>query len=135
MAVDSASSVAMTPCPHCMVARPDHEPLRCTKRKLEPNMKRLVIRFMTVDAVPAGGGFASVASFLLDSERVKASARRAFQDAVTAVVAVRAAPDFADLKLPDDSEETIADMLVRKIEEANEQVAKRHRLDLLGVPR
>ena len=108
--------------------------MRCTKRKLGPNMKRLVIKFIAVDTYPVGGIAAAIA-FLQDRDRMRDAARRAFTDAVTAVAAVRSAPDFASLNLPDDGEETIAGMLVAKIEEANNQVMKRNRLDRLGVPR
>lgn len=57
-----------------------------------PNVKRLVVHKMSVDAVPAGGGVADALWFLTEPGRLPASAKKAQEWVEAAIAAVRAAP-------------------------------------------
>lgn len=101
--------------------------LKCPRRPLGPSMKRLVAHHMAAIAVPAGTGepLRHAMAALVDRVRFTETVCRALSAAVDAVAAVRGARGFADLGLPDDSDETIAGELVRRVEERILENARR----------
>lgn len=78
-----------------------------------PNVKRLICHKLSVDAVPAGGGFASAIEFLSDQERIINGARAATDWVQTAIAAVKAAPGNPY----GDDDEAIAGEILRQIDE------------------
>jgi hypothetical protein len=79
-----------------------------------PNVKKLIIRKMSTDAVPKGGGIAAALGFLADPSRIVAGARAATQWVETAIRAVREAAEPNPWKTADD--EAIAGEILRGIE-------------------
>lgn len=82
------------------------------KRKIGPNLKKLMIHFMAVDAVPAGG-LQSAVDLIMSPNGLRDSAMRSLAQALAAVDAMRAAPDNPY----GDDEEVIAGEFVKQIEE------------------
>lgn len=78
-----------------------------------PNVTQLIVRFISREAVPPGGGLAAGISFFQDSELRKQVIERAEANAMAAIQLIKTAPDNP---YGDDDEE-IAGMLLKKIEE------------------
>jgi len=78
-------------------------------------VKKLIVRFMSVDAVPSGGGFSDGMRFLLDPERIMRSARESTAKAFAAIDAVKAAPDNPY----GDDDEAIARAIIERLERRN----------------
>lgn len=92
-------------------------------RPVGPNMRKLIANKMAVDAVPPGGGIqAAIAS--LKPELMRENWRNAFLWAVSAIMAVRSAPDNA-FGL---DEEVIAGEILKQIAErkAAQALARRN---------
>ena len=83
------------------------------KRHIGPNLKKLMIHFMAVDAVPAGGGLQSAVDLIMSPNGLRDSAMRSLTKALAAIDAMRAAPDNPY----GNDEETIAGEFVKQIEE------------------
>ena len=64
-----------------------------TARPQGPYVKKLAIRFMSVDAVPKDGGFGDAIAFLANPGRVIESARESVANAFAAIDAVKSASD------------------------------------------
>lgn len=58
-----------------------------------PNVKKLIVRFMSVEAVPKNGGFADGIKYLTDPKGLTESARRCTEKTFAAIDAVKAARD------------------------------------------
>ena len=76
-----------------------------------PNVKRLIVHKMSLDAVPPGGGAADVVKFLSDPKKVTAGARAAAEWVNAAIAVVRTAPDN-----PYTTDEEIAGEILKGIE-------------------
>jgi hypothetical protein len=83
------------------------------KRKIGPNLKKLMVHFMAVDAIPAGGGLQAAVDLIMSPNGLRDSAMRSLAQALAAVDAMRAAPDNPY----GDDEEVIAGEFVKQIEE------------------
>lgn len=93
-------------------------------RKIGPNMKKLIINKMAVDAVPPGGGIqAAIAS--LNPDKMRENWRNAFLWAVNAIMEVRSAPDNP-FGL---DEEAIAGEILKQIDERKAEQALARRKD------
>lgn len=79
-----------------------------------PNVRRLIARKMSLDAIPAGGGLAAGLSFLTNREAVIAGAKSAADWVKTALRAVREAASPNPWALSSDEE--IAAYLLTEIE-------------------
>lgn len=77
------------------------------------NVKKLIIRRMSVVAVPSSGGLADALKFLSSKESITAGAREATEWVETAIRAVKEAPGNPY----GDDEEAIAGEILRQIEE------------------
>ena len=86
-----------------------------SERPLGPNLKKLIIRKMSRDAIPVGGGFADGLNFLMTKGAVSAGWAKAAEWCDAAILAIRNAAEPNPWKNAD--EETIAGELVRRIEE------------------
>lgn len=82
-------------------------------KELGPNAQKLLIRFISREAIPPGGSIADGAKFLMDEVHRKAVYARARQNMETAFTAVRAAPDNPH----GDDEEAIAAAILAMLEE------------------
>lgn len=80
-----------------------------------PNVKKLIAHKMSIDAVPANGGFRSAIDFLLDKDRIKRSARDAEEWVQASLLLIRQAAEPNPWKEADD--EAIAGELLRQIDE------------------
>lgn len=78
-----------------------------------PNVKKLITRKMSFDAIPRNGSFADGVRFLSDPKAVGQSARAATEWATTAIRAVREAAEPNPWK--NSSDEEIAGEILRKI--------------------
>ncbi len=78
-----------------------------------PNVKKLAIHKMTLDAVPPGGGLASAINFLTTPGRIQSSAKDAVAWVFEAIDVVKSAPDntFGN------DDEAIAAEILRRIDE------------------
>lgn len=83
------------------------------KRKIGPNLKKLMAHKMAIDAVPPGGGLWSAIEVLMSTEKMRENAQRALEWALLSINAVRCAIDNPY----GDDEETIAGAILQKIEE------------------
>lgn len=81
-------------------------------REFGPNMSRLIVHKISVDAVPSGGGVQSAIEFIMNG-RLEKSAKEASVWALRAVEAVLAAPDYTGEK----TEEGVAGMILQKLDE------------------
>ena len=84
------------------------------ERILGPNVKRLAARFAAVEAVPPGGGMPAALTFLTEPTRFKLGIKRAVQNALAAVDAVKTAHDNPY----GSDDEVIAGAILRKIDQA-----------------
>lgn len=80
-----------------------------------PNVKRMILEKMSVDAVPAGGGFADAMKFISSKKSIISGARTATEWVKLAIRAVREAPGPNPWTNADD--EAIAGELLRAIDE------------------
>lgn len=83
------------------------------KRHIGPNLKKLMIHFMAVDAVPVGGSLQSAVDLIMSPNGLRDSAIRSLTKALAAIGAMRAAPDNPY----GNDEEVIAGEFVKQIEE------------------
>lgn len=83
------------------------------KRHIGPNLKKLMIHFMAVDAVPPGGGLQAAVDLIMSPNGIRDSAQRSLAKALAAIDAMRAAPDNPY----GNEEEVIAGAFVKQIEE------------------
>lgn len=83
------------------------------KRNIGPNLKKLAMHRMSIDAVPPGGGLQAAVDFIMSPNGMKDSWAASLEWAIAAVSAVRAAPDnpFGT------DEEAIAGELLKRIDE------------------
>jgi hypothetical protein len=80
--------------------------------KQGPNVKRLIVHKMTLDAVPAGGGISTAITFLTNPKGIGESARKATEWVDAAIAAVKAAPDNPY----GDDDEAIAAEILRQVD-------------------
>jgi hypothetical protein len=85
------------------------------KTPLGPNVKKLIIRKMSVDAIPSGGGLSEGISFLTKPGALSSGFKSAAEWVKSAIEVVRKAAEPNPWKDADD--EAIAGELLRKIEE------------------
>jgi hypothetical protein len=78
-----------------------------------PNVRRLIARRMSIDAIPSGGGFVAGLEFLSNKQSITDAAIRAKDWVKVAIRAVREAGDPNPWRLSDD--ETIAGFLLDEI--------------------
>jgi hypothetical protein len=83
--------------------------------KCGPNVKQLIARKMSMDAIPKGGGFADGLRFLSSPEKIAAAARSAETWVLEAIRLVRSAADPNPWKSADD--EAIAGELLKRVAE------------------
>lgn len=83
------------------------------KRRIGPNLKKLMAHKMAIDAVPPGGDFLDAIRVLSSPELLREQANQALEFALAAIDAVRQSPDNPYGQ----DEETIAGEVVRQIEE------------------
>ncbi len=86
-----------------------------TDRRIGPNVRKLIARKMSLDAVPKGGGFNDALNFLSDKSNITESAKRAAKWVQLAIQTLRQAGEPNPWKDADD--ETIAKEFLRKIAE------------------
>lgn len=82
-------------------------------RKAGPNVRKLIVRKMSLDAVPARGGLISALQFLSSKDRIMDGFRTAAAWTYEAIDAVKATPDNPY----GDDDEAIAAAILTKIEE------------------
>jgi hypothetical protein len=82
---------------------------------LGPNVKKLIAHKVSVEAIPAGGGFEAGLEFLADAARVAKTFREPAAWVAQAIQMVREAPGENPWRDKDD--EAIAGELLRKVEE------------------
>ena len=83
-----------------------------TSRSIGKNVKRLMSMFMANEAIPDGGGFSDGIDFLLNPERVQASAARAQHAALQAIDLIKSAKDNPY----GDDDEQIAAIIIAEVE-------------------
>lgn len=86
-------------------------------RPIGPNMKKFVIRRMSVMAVPAGEGLSSAIEFLMKPGALGSGFKQAMEWCDAAIAAIRGAGEPNPWK--NATEEEIAGELVRRIEAKN----------------
>jgi hypothetical protein len=84
-----------------------------TAETIGPNVRRLIARRMSIDAIPPGRGFVAGLEFLSSKQNITDAATRAKNWVRTAIRAVREARDPNPWRLSDD--ETIAGFLLQEI--------------------
>ncbi len=82
------------------------------KTKLGPYSKKLLVRFMSREAIPEGGDIADGVKFFLDNDHRKIVMDHACENFNLAITAVRSAPDNPY----GDDQEIIAEAILREIE-------------------
>ena len=82
-------------------------------RKLGPNTRELLARFIALEAVPSGGGLGSGLNFLVDPERRRKGIERAMSNLEAALAAVKSAPDNPY----GDDDEIIAAAILERVKE------------------
>lgn len=80
-----------------------------------PNVRKLIIHKMSLDAIPKGGGVADGIKFLSDRDLMSKTLRAADEWVKAVIVAIRQAGEPNHLKNATDEE--IAEELLRKIDE------------------
>jgi len=81
--------------------------------KYGPNVTKLIIKFLSREAIPIGGGLADGIEFFTNPERRKQVLAKAESGALEAVRLIKIAPD----NLYGDNDEVIAGVLLKKIDE------------------
>lgn len=88
---------------------------------LGPNVKKLIIHKVSLDAIPKGGGIKAGLEFLQDKERIIKTFRESADWVKQVIQAIRQAKEPNPFK--DASDEEIAGELLKKIEERqNEKI-------------
>jgi hypothetical protein len=82
-----------------------------------PNVKKLIIHKMSLDAIPSGGGVADGLKFFMDKEKISKTLREANEWVKQAINMVRLAGEPNPFK--NSTDEDIAGEIFRKIEEKN----------------
>ncbi|HWF06206.1 MAG TPA: hypothetical protein VHA06_21135 [Candidatus Angelobacter sp.] len=82
--------------------------------RLGPNVKSLILRKMSIDAIPKGGGFADALAFLTTEGAMAAGFKAAREWTETAIRVLRLAAEPNPWKDADD--ETIAAEILQRIE-------------------
>ena len=82
---------------------------------ISPNVKKLIIYKMSLDAIPPGGGIADGLKFFTDKERISKTIRESDEWVKQALTVVRNAAEPNPFK--NVSNEDIAGEILRKIEE------------------
>jgi hypothetical protein len=85
------------------------------KEIIGPNVKKLIIHKMSLDAIPPGGGVADGLKFFTDKERISKTIRESDEWVKQALLAVRNAGEPNPFKNATD--EDIAGEILRKIED------------------
>ncbi len=80
-----------------------------------PNVKKLIIHKMSLDAIPSGGGVADGLKFFMDKERISRTLREANEWVKQALFVVRNAMEPNPFK--NSTDEDIAGEILRKIGE------------------
>jgi hypothetical protein len=83
--------------------------------QLTPNIKKLMIHKVSLDAIPKGGGVADGIKFLSDKNKIITTFRESHEWVKKAIQAVRQAGEPNPFK--NSTEEEIAGEILRKIEE------------------
>ena len=83
-----------------------------------PNIKKLIIHKMSLDAISPGGGVADGLKFLTDKDRISKTLREANEWVKQALFVVRNAMEPNPFK--NSTDEDIAGEILRKIEDRNE---------------
>ena len=90
-----------------------------------PNIKKLIIQKVSLDAVPPGGGFASGVEFLLDKDRIVKSFKAAESWVQEAIATTRTAQEPNPFK--ESSDEEIAEEIMRRVVKRKEENLVRNR--------
>lgn len=77
------------------------------------NVKKLIVRRMSVDAVPSGGGLQSAIDYLMSPSKIAESAKSATKWVFEAIDVVKTAPDNPY----GDDDEAIAGAILARLEE------------------
>ena len=85
------------------------------KEFIGPNVKKLIIHKMSLDAIPSGGGVVDGLKFLTDKDKIAKTLREANEWVKQAIYVVRNATEPNPFK--NTSDEDIAGEILRKIEE------------------
>ena len=88
-----------------------------------PNVKKLIARKMSIDAIPDGGGILAGVEFLSDKTRIIAGAKIATAWVEEAIKVTRLAAEPNPWKTADD--ETIAGEILSQIEKRNPSSSQR----------
>ncbi len=85
--------------------------------KRSPNVAKLIIKFIALEAIPRGGGIASGIEFFINPEHRKKVLESAESKAIQSINFIKSAPDnpFGD------DDDVIAGELLKRIEERNAQ--------------
>ncbi len=87
------------------------------KEIIGPNVKKLIIHKMSLDAIPPGGGVADGLKFFTDKERISKTLRESNEWVKQAIFVVRNVREPNLFK--NSTDEDIAGEILRKIEEKN----------------
>ena len=85
------------------------------KEIIGPNVKKLIIHKISLDAIPPGGGVIDGLKFLTDKERISKTIRESNEWVKQTILMVRSAGEPNSFK--NSSDEDIAGEILRKIEE------------------
>jgi hypothetical protein len=85
------------------------------RRKLGPNMKKLIVHKLSIDAIPDGGGFNAGVKFLMTPGALADGWKKAAEWCDAAIEVIRLAAEPNPWK--EASEEAIAGHLLQRIEE------------------
>ena len=88
-----------------------------------PNVKKLIVLFISRGAIPAGGGLADGIEFFRNPERRKDILAQAEANAIQAIQVIKSAPDNPY----GEDDEAIAGDLLKRIEERKKQIKKSDR--------
>ena len=80
-----------------------------------PNVKKLIIHKVSLDAIPSGGGVVAGLEFLSNKEKISKTVRAAEEWVKQALLVVRSAGDPNPWK--SSSDEDIAEEILRKIQD------------------
>jgi hypothetical protein len=93
---------------------------------LIPNVKKLIIHKVSMEAIPKGGGVADGLKFLTDKERISKTVHAADQWVKDVIAAVRKAGEPNPFK--DATDEEIAGEILRKVDEKRiDKLSKRNK--------
>lgn len=98
-----------------------------TDSPIGPNVRKLLALFISVEAIPAGGGFADAVEFFKNAEKRKEILEKAESKTKEAIQLIKSAPDNPY----GDDEEVIAGAILKKVEEEIEKRRPKFRSDLI----